>query len=136
MNFIKICQKSFLYPNEQNGTLKLVKQARKWKFSSPWPTFTSLWDRLDKRETLYTMNFIKICQKSFLYIKWTKWNTITCETSTKMEIFKSNGSFCNFYLNLPKTSFIHKMTKNKAHTWNEHILNNRIGNLQVKSTFS
>ena len=136
MNFIKICQKSFLYPNEQNGTLKLVKQARKWKFSSPWPTFMSLWDRLDKRETLYTMNFIKICQKSFLYIKWTKWNTITCETSTKMEIFKSNGSFCNFYLNLPKTSFIHKMTKSKAHTWNEHILNNRIGNLQVKSTFS
>ena len=38
------------------------------------------------------------------------------ETTTKMENFKSNGSFCNFYPNLPKTSFIHKMKKNKAHT--------------------
>ena len=38
------------------------------------------------------------------------------ETSTKMEIFKSNGPFCNFYPYLPKTFFIHKMSKNKAHT--------------------
>ena len=35
-----------------------------------------------------------------------------------MEIFKSNGSFCNFYPNLPKTFFTHKMSKNKVHTWN------------------
>ena len=31
-----------------------------------------------------------------------------------METFKSNRSFCNFYPNLPKTSYIHKMNKNKA----------------------
>ena len=28
----------------------------------------------------------------------------------------------NFYLNLPKISFIHKMCKNKVFTWNEHLL--------------
>ena len=38
------------------------------------------------------------------------------DMSTKMEIFKSNRSFCNFYPNLPKTSFKHKMSKNKLHT--------------------
>ena len=40
------------------------------------------------------------------------------ETSTfqipKFEIFISNGSFCNFYSNLPKTLFILKMSKKKA----------------------
>ena len=38
--------------------------------------------------------------------------------STKMEIFKSiiNRLFHDFYPNLPNTSFIHKMSKNKAHT--------------------
>ena len=79
---------------------------------------TFLLDRLDERETLYIIHFIKISQKSFLYSKWIKWNTIICETRTKMEIFKSNGSFCNFYPNLPKTFFTHKMSKNKVHTWN------------------
>ena len=29
-------------------------------------------------------------------------------------IFNSNGSFYNFYPDLPKISFIHKMSKNKA----------------------
>ena len=38
----------------------------------------------------------------------------TCETSTKMAIFNSNGSFHSFYPNLPKISIIHKMSKNKA----------------------
>ena len=37
-----------------------------------------------------------------------------CETSMKMEIFDSNGSIYNFYPNLPKISFVHKMSKNKA----------------------
>ena len=36
--------------------------------------------------------------------------------STKMAIFKSNGSFYNFYPNLPKVSIVHKMSKNKAFT--------------------
>ena len=70
-----------------------------WR-STNWNIF--LWDRLDKRESLYTRNFIKKCQKSFLYSKWTNWNTITCKTSTKKEICKFNGSFCFFYPNLPK----------------------------------
>ena len=81
-----------------------------------------------------------ICQKSkypfvsLCYIQnEKKLNTIICETSTKIEIFKSNRSFCNFYPNLPKTFFIHKMSKNKAHTWNEHLLNTWNGNLQGKS---
>ena len=52
-----------------------------------------------------------------------KMNTIICETSTKMEIFTSNGPFCKFYPNFPTTSFIHKMTKNKAHTRIEYLLN-------------
>ena len=39
-----------------------------------------------------------------------------CETSTKMAIFNSNGSFYNFYPNLPKISFAYKMLKNKAYT--------------------
>ena len=43
-------------------------------------------------------------------------NTIICETSTKTAIFNSNGSFCNFYPNVPKISFIHKMSKNNAFT--------------------
>ena len=89
-----------------------------------------LLDRLDERETLYTIDFTKICQKSFLY---TKRNTIICETSTKTTIFNSNTSFYNFYPNLPKISFIHKMSKNKAYTWNEHLLSTQNGNLQVKS---
>ena len=42
-----------------------------------------------------------------------------------MDIFRTNGSFCKFYPNLPKTSFIHKMNENKAHTCNEHLLINR-----------
>ena len=37
-----------------------------------------------------------------------------CETSTKMTIFSSNGSFYNFYPNLPTISIIHKVSKNKA----------------------
>ena len=41
-----------------------------------------------------------------------------------MKILKANESFCNFYPNLPKTSFIHKMSKNKAQTRNEQLLNN------------
>ena len=61
--------------------------------------------------------------KVFLYSKWTKWNTIICETSTKMETLKSNRLFCNVYPNLPKTSFTHKMSKNKAHSGNEHLKN-------------
>ena len=36
--------------------------------------------------------------------------------STKMEISKSNGLFCILHPNLPKTSFAHKMNKNKEHT--------------------
>ena len=39
-----------------------------------------------------------------------------------MAVFSSNGSFYNFYPNLPKISVIHKMSKNKAFTWNEHLL--------------
>ena len=39
------------------------------------------------------------------------------EVSTEMETFKSNRSFCNFYPNLPKTSYIHKMNKNKAQAY-------------------
>ena len=61
------------------------------------------------------------------------WNTIICETSTKMGIFNSNGSFYNFYPNLPKISIIHKMSKNKAFPRNEHLLSTQNGNLPVKS---
>ena len=43
----------------------------------------------------------------------------------KMEIIQSNGSFFNFYPNLPKTFFILKISKNKAQIWNEHLLNTR-----------
>ena len=50
-----------------------------------------------------------------------------------MASFNSNGSFYNFYSNLPKISIKHKMSKNKAFTWNEHILSIQNGNLQVKS---
>ena len=39
-----------------------------------------------------------------------------------MAIFNSNGSIYDFYPNLPKISFKHKMNKNKAYTWNEHLL--------------
>ena len=39
-----------------------------------------------------------------------------CETITKMEIFNSNGQVYNIYPNLLKIPFIHKMSKNKAHT--------------------
>ena len=60
---------------------------------------------------LYMINFTKICQKPFLY---TKWNTIICETSTKIAIFNFNGSFYNFNPNLHKSSFIHKISKCKA----------------------
>ena len=89
-----------------------------------------LLDRLDERETLYTIDFTKICQKTFLD---TKRNTTICETSTKTTIFNSNASFYNFYPNLPKISFIHKMSKNKPYTGNEHLLCTQNGNLQVKS---
>ena len=50
-----------------------------------------------------------------------------------MGICKSNGSFCKFYPDFLKTSFVHKMIKNKAYTWNEHLLNTLNGNLQVRS---
>ena len=60
--------------------------------------------------------------KSLLY---TKWNTIICETSMKMAVFNSSGSFCNFYPNLPKISIIHKMSKKKH-------LSTQNGNLQMK----
>ena len=50
-----------------------------------------------------------------------------------MAIFNSNGSFYNFYPNLPKISIIHKMSKNKAFTWNEHLLITQNGKLYVKS---
>ena len=52
----------------------------------------------------------------------------------EMAIFNSNESIYNFYLNLTKTCFIYKMSKNKAYTWNEHLLSTQNGNLQVKST--
>ena len=55
------------------------------------------------------------------------------ETSTKMAIFNSNGSFYNVYPNFPKISIIHKMSKNKAFTWNVQFLSNQNRNLQVKS---
>ena len=54
--------------------------------------------------------------------------------STKMEISKSNKSFCNFYTNLLKPFFIRKMSKNKGNTGNEHLINTRNENFQVKST--
>ena len=72
-----------------------------------------LLNRLDERETLYTINFTKIYHRSFLS---TKWNTIICETSMKMAIFNSNGSFYDFYPNLPRISIIHTMSKNIAFT--------------------
>ena len=50
-----------------------------------------------------------------------------------MAIFNSNGSFYNFYPNLPKISIIPKMSKNKAFIWNEHLLSTQNENLQVKS---
>ena len=31
------------------------------------------------------------------------------------------GSFYTFYPNFPAISIIHKMSKNKAFTWNEHV---------------
>ena len=65
-----------------------------------------------KRNLIYD-TFYQNMPKVLFY---TKWNTITCETSTKMAIFNSNGSFYNFYPNLPKISIIHKMSKNKAFT--------------------
>ena len=51
--------------------------------STNWNWF--LLDGLDERETLYMINFTNICQKSFLYLKWTKLNTKISETITKME---------------------------------------------------
>ena len=45
-----------------------------------------------------------------------KWNTIICETSKKVAIFNSNGSFYNFYPNFPKISILHKMGENKDFT--------------------
>ena len=50
-----------------------------------------------------------------------------------MAILNSNGSIYNLYPYLPKISFIHKMSKNKVYTWNEHLLSTQNGNLQVKS---
>ena len=70
------------------------------------------------------------------YTKQSKLKAIL-ETSTfrisKFDIFISNGSFGNFYSNLPKTLFILKMSKKKAQTWNEHLFNTRNGNFQVKN---
>ena len=51
--------------------------------------------------------------------------------SMKTAIFNPNGWFYNFYANLLK--IIYKMSKNKAFTWNEHLLSTQNGNLQVKS---
>ena len=76
------------------------------------------------------MSFTQICQKSFLC---SKWNTMICEKSTKMAIPSSNGSIYKFYPNL---LFKHKMNKNKAYTWNKHLLNTQNGNLQEKSAIS
>ena len=42
-----------------------------------------------------------------------------------MEIVKSNGSFLNFYPNLPETVFKLEMSKNEAQIWNEHFTNTR-----------
>ena len=67
--------------------------------------------------------------KVFLY---TKWNTIICEANTEMAFFNSNGLIYNFYRNLPKISFTHKMSKNKAYTSDEHLLSTQNGNLQMK----
>ena len=53
-----------------------------------------------------------------------------------MAIFNSNGSFYNFYANLPKISMTHKLSKNKAFTWNEHPLSTQNGNLEVKSAIT
>ena len=39
-----------------------------------------------------------------------------CETSAKMAIFNFNGSIYNFYPDFPKSSFVHKMSKNKAYS--------------------
>ena len=50
----------------------------------------------------------------------------------KFEIFVSTGSFFDLYSNLPKTFFIFKMSKKKAQIRNEHLLNTRHGNFQVK----
>ena len=50
-----------------------------------------------------------------------------------MAIFKSNGSIYNSYQNLPKISFMHKMSKIKAYTWNEHLLSTQNRKLQMKS---
>ena len=43
------------------------------------------------------------------------------------------GNFVIFNQISP-TFFIHKMSKNKPHTWSENLLDTRNGNLQVKST--
>ena len=48
--------------------------------------------------------------------------------------FQVNGSFYNVYSNLPKISFIHKISKNKGYTGNEHLLCTQNGNFQEKST--
>ena len=45
------------------------------------------------------------------------------------DIFNSPGSFYNFYPNFLK---LHKMSKNKAFTWNEHHLRSQNGNSEVK----
>ena len=42
-----------------------------------------------------------------------------------MEIVKPSGSLGKFYPNLPKTFLELKMSKNKAHIWNEDPLNTR-----------
>ena len=57
------------------------------------------------------INFTKKYRKYFLYAKW---NTIICDTSMKMAIFISNGAIYNFYLDLNKISFMHKMSNYKA----------------------
>ena len=58
--------------------------------------------------------------KLFPQSKYTKQSKLKAilETSTfqipKFEIFISNGSFCNFYSNLPKAFFILKMSNKKS----------------------
>ena len=42
----------------------------------------------------------------FFIFKKSKMNIISCEMRMKMETCKSNGSFCDFYSNLPTTSNI------------------------------
>ena len=81
-----------------------------------------------KRKPIYDKFYQNMAKCFFLFSKWTKWNTIICEMSTNMGIFRSNRSFCNFYPNLSTTSFIYKTSKNRSRTWNDHLINTWNGN--------